>query len=60
MKIIADEMPKTLEQTIRYYDFEDAVDFIHGRCSVDEDTIRLILNLDTEYMRSIGIIEECW
>ena len=42
---------------IPVYDVQDAINFISARCNVSKDIIELVLSLDEEYMRSIGIIE---
>ncbi len=40
------------------YEWEDAIDYIAQRCTLDRDTIEQILLLEEGYMRSIGIIED--
>lgn len=42
---------------LMYY-YEDAVKFISERCDVNEEDILKILELELDYMRSIGLVEE--
>lgn len=38
--------------------WEDAVDFIAVRCNLSRDDIDLVLELEDQYMREIGLIVE--
>ena len=38
------------------YEWEDAVNFIAERSNIDKETIEKILELEEDYMRSIGVI----
>lgn len=38
------------------YTWEDAVDFIKERCDIDKGSIEKVLELEEDYMRSVGII----
>ena len=40
------------------YNWEDAIKFIHERCNLSEDIIIEVLELEEEYMKSVGIIVE--
>lgn len=40
------------------YDFEDAIDFITERTSIDKELVEKVLMLEEDYMRSIGIITD--
>lgn len=50
------------------YDWNDAVEFIHDRCNLSRDIIDEVLELEEQYMESIGIVvkkeeltqEEMW
>lgn len=46
-----------MNEKIPVFDWEDAVNFIAERCNVEKDIIENILELEEEYMRSVGIIE---
>lgn len=38
------------------FDWEDSVNFIAERCEVNKDIVEKVLELEEEYMRSVGII----
>lgn len=38
------------------FDWEEAVNFITEKCEVDKDIVEKVLELEEEYMRSVGII----
>lgn len=38
------------------YNWEDAVNFITEKCEVKKDVIEKVLELEEDYMRSVGII----
>ena len=38
------------------YEWEDAINFIAGRCDINKETIEKVLSLEEDYMRTIGII----
>lgn len=40
------------------YEWEDAINFIAERSNIDKNIIEKILELEEDYMRSIGIIVE--
>ena len=40
------------------YYVEDALEFIRKRCNLSDTVINLVLELEIDYMRSIGLIEE--
>ena len=40
------------------YNWKDAINFIHERCNLSEDVISEVLELEEEYMKSVGIILE--
>lgn len=40
------------------YNWEDAINFIQERCNLSEDVIIKVLELEEEYMKSVGIIVE--
>ena len=40
------------------YNWKDAIKFIHERCNLSEDVIVEVLELEEEYMKSVGIIVE--
>lgn len=40
------------------YNWEDAIKFIHERCNLSKDAITEVLELEEEYMKSVGIIVE--
>lgn len=40
------------------YNWEEAINFIHERCNLSADMIIEVLELEEEYMKSIGIIVE--
>lgn len=40
------------------WEWEDAVEFIAERCDIDRDIIEEVLELEFEYERSIGIVED--
>lgn len=40
------------------YDYDEAVKFIEEKSGLDVDVIEKVLDLEEEYMRSIGIIDE--
>lgn len=40
------------------YNWEDAIKFITERCNLSEDVIIEVLELEEEYMKSVGIIVE--
>lgn len=42
---------------IVYYD-EDAIKFIHSRSDLNRDVINKVLELELEYMKSIGLVYE--
>ena len=41
---------------IPVYEFEDAINFISERSNIEKDTIKKVLELEEEYMKSIGVI----
>lgn len=45
-----------MNENIPVYTWEDAVDYIKERCDVDKDSIERVLELEEDYMRSVGII----
>lgn len=45
-----------MEENTPIYSWDDAINFIVERCKVDKDTIEKVLNLEEDYMRSVGII----
>jgi hypothetical protein len=45
------------ENEVLVYDVNDAINFIAERCDIDKETISTVLELDEDYMRSVGIIE---
>ena len=45
------------EKEVLVYDVYDAINFIAERCDIDKDIIATVLDLDEEYMRSVGIID---
>lgn len=47
-----------IEDKIPVYNWEDAVKFIHERCNLSEDMIIEVLQLEEEYMKTIGVITE--
>ena len=46
-----------MENDMIMYDENDAIAYIALRCNLDEETIAKILDLEMEYMESIGIAE---
>lgn len=50
------EQTKNDEQPMYYY--EDAIEFIRSRSDLSEDVISKVLELELEYMKSIGLIYE--
>ena len=44
------------ENEILVYDPDDAIDFIAARCNISRENIETVLELDLEYMRSVGIV----
>lgn len=40
------------------YEWEDAINYIAERCDINKETIEKILELEEDYMRSIGVIVE--
>lgn len=38
------------------YNWEDAVKFVQERCNLSEDVITKVLELEEEYMKSVGIM----
>lgn len=38
------------------FNWDDAVNFIIEKCEVDKDIVEKVLELEEEYMRSVGII----
>lgn len=38
------------------YDWNNAIEFIHDRCNLSRDMIDEVLELEQEYMKSIGIV----
>lgn len=40
------------------WEWDDAVEFIAERCDIDTDIIEKVLELEFEYERSIGIVED--
>lgn len=42
-------------ETIMYY-WEDAVEFIHNKSQIDKDTIDKVLELELDYMRTLGLV----
>ena len=44
------------ENEVLVYDIYVAINFISERCDIDKETILTVLELDEEYMRSVGII----
>ena len=47
-----------MENNAPMYYVEDAIEFIRSRSGLDHDTVERVLELEEEYMRSIGIIIE--
>lgn len=45
------------ENKVLVYEPDDAIEFIAARCDIDKETIATVLDLDLEYMVSVGIIE---
>lgn len=44
-----------MEEGSMYY-VSDAIDFICSRSDMDEETVRRVLELEMDYMESIGLI----
>lgn len=40
------------------YNWNDVINFIAEKCDVEKDIIEKILELEEDYMRSVGIITE--
>ena len=47
-----------MENDTPMYYHEDAVEFIRSRSGLDYDTVNLVLELEMDYMRSIGLVYE--
>lgn len=47
-----------MENNMPVWEWEDAVSFIAERCNIDRDTIEKVLELELDYERSVGIIDE--
>ena len=45
------------DNDIMYY-YEDAIEFIRSRSDLSEDVISKVLELELDYMRSIGLVYE--
>lgn len=40
-------------------DFEELVTYIESETKLDRETIETVLNMETEFMKHLGIITEC-
>lgn len=38
--------------------WEDAVKYIMDRCDLDRETVEKVLEIEEDYMRSVGLIED--
>lgn len=47
-----------MDDNMPVYDWDDAVEFILSRSDFDKGMVEKVLNLEEDYMRSIGIIED--
>lgn len=47
-----------MNENMPIYDWDNAVSYITERCDVGKDVIEQVLELEEDYMRSIGIIVE--
>lgn len=47
-----------MDNNIPVYELEDAINFITEKSDIEKDTIKKVLELEEEYLKSIGVIVE--
>lgn len=47
-----------MEENLKMYVWDEAVEFIQKRCDLSRETIETVLSLEEEYMIEIGIMTE--